>query len=73
MSLQSNVGYEKLLTEDEAIDALGLGVRRNPLGALKWLVRTKRLSVVKIGRGIMRFRPQDISDFVERHHHKIVS
>ena len=73
MGLQPSIGYEKLLTEDEAIDALGLGARPNPLGALKWLVRTKRLSVVRIGRGIMRFRPQDIADFVERHYHKVVS
>ena len=73
MSLQSNVGYEKLLTEDEAIDALGLGARPNPLGALKWLVRTKKLSVVRIGRGIMRFRAQDLSDFIERHYDQIVS
>lgn len=73
MSLQPSIGYEKLLTEDEAIDALGLGDRPNPLGALKWLVRMKRLSVVRIGRGIMRFRPQDISDFVERHYDQVVS
>ena len=73
MSLQPSIGFEKLLTEDEAIDALGLGVRPNPLGALKWIVRTKKLSVVRIGRGIMRFRAQDISDFVERHYDKIVS
>ena len=73
MSLQPGLGYEKLLTEDEAIDALGLGVRPNPLGALKWIVRTKKLSVVRIGRGIMRFRPQDISDFIERHYEQRVS
>jgi len=73
MNLPSSIGYEKLLTEDEAIDALGLGVRPNPLGALKWLIRTKRLSVVRIGRGIMRFRPQDISDFIERHYDQVVT
>ena len=73
MSLQPSVGYEKLLTEDEAIDALGLGVRPNPLGALKWLIRRKKLSVVRIGRGIMRFRVEDISEFVERYYEQRVS
>ncbi len=73
MSLQPGVGYEKLLTEDEAIDALGLGVRPNPLGALKWLIRRKKLSVVRIGRGIMRFRVEDISEFVERYYEQRVS
>ncbi|MCH8853724.1 MAG: hypothetical protein IID41_13890 [Planctomycetes bacterium] len=73
MNLQRGLGYEKLLTEDEVINAFGLGVRPNPLGALKWLVRTKKLSVVRIGRGIMRFRPQDISDFIERHYDQVVT
>ena len=73
MGPQPSLGYEKLLTEGEAIDALGLGVRPNPLGALKWLVRTKKLSVVRIGRGIMRFRAQDLSDFIERHYDQVVT
>ena len=69
MQTTPNLGYERLLTEDEAVDALGLGNRPNPTGALRWLVRMKRLPHVRIGRGILRFRPQDIASFIERHYH----
>ncbi len=70
MKMPTQSGYERLLTEAEAADALGLGDRPNPTGALRWLVRTKKLSFVKIGRGILRFRPSDISSFIQRHHHQ---
>lgn len=66
----SSVGvvYEHLLTEDEAIQQLGLKDRSNPKSSLRWLTRTKRLSFVRIGRGIHRFRPTDIRSFIEAHH-----
>lgn len=57
-------GYERLLTEDEAVQALGLGDRKNPKGALRWLCRTKRLAYVAIGRGIRRYRPADLNAFI---------
>lgn len=59
-------GYEQLLTEEQVIEALGLGDRPNPMGALRWLVRMRRIGIVKIGRGIMRFRPRDVEEFIRR-------
>ena len=56
--------HEKLLTEQQVIAQLGLGDRPNPGGALRWLVRMKRIGCVRIGRGIMRFRPQDVDQFI---------
>lgn len=64
----TNTGIEKLLTEAETIEALGLGDRPNPGGAIRWLIRVKKLGCVRLGRGILRFRPQDIGDFINRHH-----
>ena len=61
-----NSEYEKLLTEAEAIDALGLGDRPNPPAALRWLVRVHKLPVVRLGRGILRFKPDDIASFIDR-------
>ena len=60
---------ERLLTESEAIEALGLIDRPNPGGALRWLLRTKRLGCVRLGR-ILRFRPADIRACIERAHEK---
>ena len=60
--------YERLLTEDEAIDALGLHDRPNPKGALRWLVRVGNLGCVRVARGILRFRPVDIAAFIEDRH-----
>ena len=57
-------GYERLLTEVELVDALGLHDRPNPRGAIRWLLRTKQLAVVRIGRGILRFRPADVEAFI---------
>lgn len=59
-------GYEKLLTETEAIDALGLGDRPNPGGALRWLCRMRRLTYIDVARGIRRFRAADVREFLER-------
>ncbi len=59
--------YEPLLSEDQAIEALGLFDRPNPSGALRWLIRTKKLGCVRLGR-ILRFKPTDIHQFVDRHH-----
>ena len=71
MKLDAHLGYESLLTEQQAIDALGLGDRPNPNGAIKWLTRTKRLPYVRIGRGIVCFRPVDVAAFIERNHHGV--
>lgn len=64
-----DAAMEQLLTEGQAIDALGLTDRPNPKGALRWLIRTKRLGCVRLGR-ILRFRPADISECIERAHEK---
>lgn len=59
--------YERLVSEPEAIDFLGLGDRPNPKGALRWLMRTRKLAHVKLARGIVGFRRDDLAAFVERH------
>ena len=64
------LGYERLLTEDELIDALGLHDRPNPRGAVRWLLRTKQLACVRIGRGIIRFRPGDVEAFIRSKHER---
>ncbi len=58
-------GYERLMSEQEAIDFLGLGERPNPKGALRWLMRTRKLAYVKLARGIYGFRRGDLGAFVE--------
>ena len=59
--------YERLLSEQEAVEALGLSDRPNPGGSLRWLIRTKRLGCVRLGR-ILRFKLSDIREFVDRNH-----
>jgi hypothetical protein len=63
-------GYERLLTETELVDALGLHDRPNPRGAVRWLLRTKQLACVRIGRGIIRFRPADVEAFIRARHER---
>jgi len=59
------VATPQLLSESEAIRALGLQDRQNPKGALRWLVRMKRIPAVRIGRGILSFHPSDVQTFIE--------
>ena len=63
---------ESLLTEDEAVEFLRLGDRKNPIGALRWLCRTRRLAYIQVGRGIRRFRAGDLEAYIERQHVKAV-
>jgi len=51
---------ERLLSEDEAVEYLALGTRRNPKGSLRWLMRTGRVAYVRLGRGIHGFRQRDL-------------
>ena len=62
------VVYESLLSEAETIERLGLQDRPNPASALRWLTRMRRLPFVRIGRGIRRFRPADVQEFIEAHY-----
>jgi hypothetical protein len=57
---------ERLLTEAQAAWYLGLDDRPNPIGSLRWLCRTRRLTFVRLARGIRRFRQQDLNAFVDR-------
>ena len=57
--------YESLLSETQIIDLLGLTDRPNPKGSLRWLIRKKSLPVVRIGKGILRFRPSDVARFID--------
>jgi len=57
--------FEPLLSESEAVDALGLSDRKNPKGSLRWLMRTGRVAYVRLGRGIVGFRRADLEACIE--------
>jgi len=57
--------YERLLSEDEAIEILGLSQRPNPQGSLRWLMRMKRVAYVRLARGIYGFRRSDLEAYIE--------
>lgn len=57
-------GQERLLSEDEAVEYLALGNRRNPKGSLRWLMRTGRVAYVRLARGIYGFRRGDLDRFI---------
>lgn len=57
----------KLLTEQGAIDILGLHDRPSPSGALRWLCRSRKLAHVRVAKGILRFRASDLEEFVDKH------
>ena len=56
--------FERLLSEDEAIEVLGLQGRRNPKGSLRWLMRTGKLAYVRLARGVYGFRRGDLQTLV---------
>ncbi|MCG3180149.1 MAG: hypothetical protein BIFFINMI_02504 [Phycisphaerae bacterium] len=57
--------FGRLLSEAEVISILSLDQRRNPKGALRWLIRTGRLAVVRLAKGINGFRREDVAAFIE--------
>lgn len=56
---------ERLLSEGEVIEMLGLQDRPNPQGSLRWLMRTRRLAYVKLARGIYGFGREDLAAFID--------
>ncbi len=56
--------FSRLLGEQEAIEMLALDQRPNPRGALRWLMRMRKLPYVRLGRGIYGFRRQDLEAFI---------
>ena len=59
-----SVSDARLLSEHEAIEMLGLGDRPNPQGALRWLMRTRKLPFVRLARGINGFIRSDLEAFI---------
>ena len=57
--------FERLLSESEAIEALGLTERPNPKGSLRWLMRTGKLAYVRLARGIYGFRRSDLDALIQ--------
>jgi len=55
----------RLMAADEAVDYLGLHTRPNPKGALKWLMRMKRLGYVRLAKGVYGLRQADLDAFIE--------
>ena len=58
-------GYERLLSEAEAASFLGLTDRPNPTGALRWLMRTRKVAYVRLARGMYGFRRADLMSFID--------
>ena len=57
-------GFDRLISEKEAVEMLALNDRPNPKGTLRWLMRARRLAYVKLARGVIGFRPSDIQDYI---------
>lgn len=57
-------GDGRLLSEDEAITILGLGSRPNPRGALRWLMRVRKLPYVRLARGVNGFLKSDLEALI---------
>jgi len=55
---------EPLLSEAEAIRALGLQDRTKPGSSLRWLIRTGRLPAVRLARGVISFHSADIRNLI---------
>ncbi len=65
--LKSNnvtAGFDRLISEKEAVEMLALDDRPNPKGTLRWLMRARRLAYVRLARGVIGFRPSDIQDYI---------
>jgi hypothetical protein len=56
---------KRLLSEQEAIDYLGLHARGNPKSSLRWLMRSGRLAYIRLAKGVYGFRQADLDTFVE--------
>jgi hypothetical protein len=55
----------RLLPESEAVEYLGLGDRPNPQGALRWLMRKRDLTYVRLAKSIYCFRRSDLDAYVQ--------
>jgi hypothetical protein len=55
----------RLLPESEAVEYLGLGDRPNPQGALRWLMRKRALTYVRLAKGIYCFRRSDLDAYIQ--------
>lgn len=56
---------ERLITETEAAEYLGLSDRTNAKGSLRWLMRSRKLAYVRLAKGIYGFRRSDLDVFIE--------
>ena len=56
----------RLLTEQEALEILGLCDRKNPTGALRCLCRTGRLAYIRVAPVIRSFQRDDPERFIEQ-------
>ena len=58
-------GQGRLMSAEEAVEYLGLGNRPNPVGSLRWLMRTRKLAYVNVAKGIYGFRRADLDAFID--------
>ena len=54
----------RLMSEQEAVEYLGLLARPKPKAALRWLMRARRLAFIRLGKGIYGFRRSDLDAFI---------
>jgi hypothetical protein len=66
MKIQTDAikGVEPLLSEDEAIRALGLHHRPNPKASIRWLVRTGRLQAKRVTRSVFAYPVSEVRRFI---------
>jgi len=57
--------FRGLLTDEEAIELLGLSNRKKPRRALRYLVREHGLPYVNLGRGNRRYRRTELYAFID--------
>ncbi len=56
--------YDRLLTEQEAIEMLGIQDR--PKSCIRSLIRNQGLPAITMAKGIRRYQLRDLMDFIEQ-------
>jgi hypothetical protein len=59
-------GIQCLLSEAETIEILGLQDRPSPAGALRHLIRMKRIAPIRQGRGVLTFRQEEVRRYLAK-------
>ena len=64
--LSGDLTYDKLLTLEQVAERLGLDIdHRDPISAVRYLCRIRKLRFVKVGK-TLRFRRSWVEEFIEK-------